>query len=54
MQVRRDLGVIVLAIRKAEGRMIFNPSADAVIDGGDHLIVMGEPQRLRQLEALLT
>ena len=54
MQVRRDLGVIVLAIRKSEGGMIFNPSADAVIDGGDHLIVMGEPERLRQLEALLT
>lgn len=54
MQLRRDLGVIVLAIRKADGTMLFNPPADAVIAGGDYLIVMGEQQDLRKLEALLT
>jgi voltage-gated potassium channel len=54
MQVRRDLGVVVLAIRKADGRMEFNPPADAEIQGGDYLIVMGEPKNLRQLEHLLT
>jgi voltage-gated potassium channel len=53
MQLRRDLGVIVLAIRKADGQMLFNPPADAAIDGGDYLIVMGEPQNLAKLEALL-
>jgi voltage-gated potassium channel len=54
MQVRKDTGVIVLAIRRADGRMIFNPPADARISSGDHLIAMGEPQGLRRLEALLT
>ena len=54
MQVRRDTGVIVLAIRKAEGEMLFNPPADARISSGDHLIAMGEPEGLRRLEALLT
>jgi voltage-gated potassium channel len=54
MQVRRDLGVIVLAIRKADGQMFFNPPAEARISSGDHLIAMGEPQGLRRLEALLT
>lgn len=52
-QLRADLGVIVLAIRKASGQMIFNPPADAEIGGGDHLIVMGEPAQLRRLEELL-
>ncbi len=53
MQVRRDLGVIVLAIHKEDGRMQFNPPADAVISSGDHLIVMGENEALRQMERLL-
>jgi len=49
MQVRRDLGVIVLAIRRAGGQMIFNPPADTRVAAGDHLIVMGETDRLQTL-----
>ena len=54
MQIRRDLGVIVLAIRKHDGNMIFNPPADTFIVGGDCLIVMGQQENLRRLEALVT
>lgn len=54
MQVRRELGVIVLAIRKDSGEMLFNPPADAKIRGGDYLIVMGRPDGLRKLEQMLT
>jgi voltage-gated potassium channel len=54
MQIRRDMGIIVLAIRRADGQMFFNPPSDAKISGGDHLIAMGEPQGLRRLEQLLT
>ncbi|MCC6392868.1 MAG: potassium channel protein [Bryobacterales bacterium] len=53
MQVRRDLGVIVLAIRRAGGTMEFNPPAGASIQTGDFLIAMGEPESLRRLEGLL-
>jgi voltage-gated potassium channel len=53
MQIRRDLGVIVLAIRRAGGEMVFNPPADAVIGRGDFLIAMGEPQNLRRLETMI-
>lgn len=53
MQVRRELGVIVLAIRRSDGAMLFNPPADAIIAGGDCLIVMGEPDSLRNLEKLV-
>jgi voltage-gated potassium channel len=53
MQIRRDIGVIVLAIRRADGNMLFNPPAEAEINGGDFLIVMGEPPGLRRLEALM-
>jgi voltage-gated potassium channel len=52
-QLRAELGVIVLAIRKVSGQMIFNPPADAEIGSGDHLIVMGQPAQLRRLEELM-
>jgi len=51
--IRKDTGVIVLAIRKANGGMLFNPPAEAAIEAGDHLIVMGEAQNLRRLEQVL-
>ena len=54
MQVRRETGVIVLAIRRASGEMVFNPPADARLSKGDHLIAMGDTAGLRKLEQLLT
>jgi voltage-gated potassium channel len=54
IDIRRDTGVIVLAIRKSTGEMSFNPTADAKVTAGDHLIAMGEPKQLRKLEQLLT
>lgn len=53
IQLRRELGVIVLAIRKGDGTMSFNPPADAVLSGGDYLIAMGEAENLQRLERLL-
>jgi voltage-gated potassium channel len=52
LNIRRELGVIVLAIRRATGAMNFNPAADALISGGDYLIAMGEPDNLRRLEEM--
>ncbi len=53
MQIRRDLGVIILAIRKSDGRMLFNPPAEAEIEAGDFLIAMGETANLHKLEQTL-
>jgi voltage-gated potassium channel len=54
LQIRRELGVVVLAIRKQHGEMIFNPPAGTAIEGGDYLIAMGKHENLRALENLLT
>jgi voltage-gated potassium channel len=54
LRIRKELGVIVLAIRKSDGRMLFNPPADAAIESGDFLIVMGESSHLQRLETMLT
>ena len=53
MNVQKDLGVIVFAVRDAEGKMRFNPTPDTTIVAGNHLIVMGEAAPLRRLEQLL-
>jgi voltage-gated potassium channel len=53
MQLRRDLGVIVLAVRRANGEMEFNPSADTVVNGDDFLVVMGDLKHMSQLQKLV-
>jgi len=53
MEAQRSLGLIVLAVRKADGTMLFNPTSEQRIAAGDHLIVMGETEGLRKLEQML-
>jgi len=53
MQLGRDVGVIVMAIRKSDGVMQFNPPADTKVLPGDYLIVMGRQGNLETLENLL-
>jgi len=50
--IRRDLGITVLAIKREGEAMKYSPAPDALLDAGHHLIVMGEPSKLRELEAL--
>jgi len=52
MQLRRNMGVIVMAIRRRDGNMLFNPPADTAIEAGDYLIVMGKQSDLTALEEL--
>jgi voltage-gated potassium channel len=49
----RTYGVIVLAVRRQNGTMQFNPQADVLLEAGDLLIAMGERQKLKQLETEL-
>ena len=53
LHIRRELGIMVLAIRRPNGEMHLNPGPDHTVQGGDHLIVMGETVSLRKLEKLL-
>lgn len=53
MQIGREFGVIVMAIRNRDGSMVFNPPADTAVHGGEYLIVMGRQKSLRALELLL-
>lgn len=51
-ELRQRFGVIVVAIRRAEGHMEFNPSPDARLKGGDQLVLLGSTDKMRQLDAV--
>ncbi len=50
--LRQDLGIIVVAIKKANGYLAANPPGDAVITPGDTLIALGPRQSLDRVEIL--
>lgn len=47
MAMAPDQRVLVVAIRRGDGRMEVTPSADSVVHEGDVLIVIGTPERVR-------
>jgi voltage-gated potassium channel len=50
--IRSELDVVIVAVRRAGGEMIFNPSGDARIHAGDILIAIGRAESLEQLKGL--
>lgn len=48
--IRKEIGVIIVGIKKSHGKMVFNPHSESKIEGGDTLIVLGEPQSIAKLE----
>jgi voltage-gated potassium channel len=52
--IHHQFGIMILAIRRADGETRFNPAAQDPIRAGDYLIAMGEPPQLAKLEALAT
>ncbi len=50
--IGRDIGVIIVGIKRADGRMKFNPTSQTMIKEGDTLIVIGQIDKLSLLEKL--
>jgi voltage-gated potassium channel len=50
--IRSELGIIIVAIKKPDGKMVFNPPPEGVLETGDLLITLGHRQQLDRLEAL--
>ncbi len=51
--IKRDMGFIIVAIKRETGNMEFNPTSKCVIKKGDTLVVMGETRQLQELEGLV-
>jgi len=50
--IGRDLGVIIVAIKRPDGTMEFNPNSTSTIYAGDTLVALGETSKLKELEKL--
>jgi voltage-gated potassium channel len=51
--IRQDFNLIILAAKKADGSMLFNPTAESKIALDDTLIAVGERKNLAKLEKIL-
>ncbi|MBM4284013.1 MAG: potassium channel protein [Deltaproteobacteria bacterium] len=52
--IRQQLNLIVVAIKRAEGEMLYNPLPETPILAGDTLIVLGLRQNLEALEQMVS
>lgn len=51
--IRQNFNLIIIAIKKPDGGMLFNPSFEAAIMPGDTVIAVGEEENLQKLAKIL-
>ena len=51
--IRQEMDIIIVAIRKKDGSMAFNPSSQTRIEEGDTLISLGKREDVERLSAIL-
>ena len=51
--IRRDRGVIVIGIRRADGGLEFNPSAEEMLYEHDILIGIGSQEQIEKLRKMV-
>lgn len=52
--IRQSLDLIILAIRKPDDSMVFNPKAETKFEAGDTVVAVGRARSLKELDRLLT
>jgi voltage-gated potassium channel len=50
--IGRDPGIIIVAIKRLDGTMGFNPNSTSIVNVGDTLVALGETSKLKELEQL--
>ncbi len=51
--IRQKYNLIIIAMKKADGKMLFNPSFEARFNAGETVIAVGEAGNLQKLEKIL-
>jgi voltage-gated potassium channel len=51
--IRQQFNLIIIAVKKSDDSMLFNPSFEAVIESGDTVIAVGQEENLKELEKIL-
>lgn len=51
--IRRDFNLIVVAIKRSHGEMLFNPNPNSMILQDDTLIVLGDYTKIKELEKIV-
>lgn len=51
--LRKDFGVIIVAIKKLSGDMIFNPLPSDTLEAGDVIVVIGKKEDLKRMGAVM-
>ncbi len=51
--LRQDYGVIIVAIKKKLGQMIFNPMPTEILDAGDILVVLGKKEVMEKMNEVM-
>jgi voltage-gated potassium channel len=50
--IRSELDIVIVSIRRSSGQMLFNPSGEATIESGDMLIAIGHPEALIKMNRM--
>jgi voltage-gated potassium channel len=51
--LRKNFGVIIVAIKKMAGNMIFNPMPSETLEAGDVIVVIGKKEDLKRMNAVM-
>jgi voltage-gated potassium channel len=51
--LRRDFGVIIVAIKKLSGDMVYNPMPSEALEAGDVIVVIGKKEDLRRMHTVV-
>ena len=52
-RLRQEFGVIIVAIKKASGQMVFNPTPSEKLAAGDVIVVIGQKEDLKRMRKIL-
>ena len=52
VNLKRNTGALILAVRDVSGHLVFNPDSDYRIEEKDTLIIMGEPEQILKVARL--